>query len=178
MLRPAVSFIPDLNWLYQDRILKNEHRMYFHNPGFRWGPEITPDTWNSIQFVSHDGEKVIGYFSCRFDRNTKTAHDIEAVNFYPQCKAVFGLDLRNFAVTVFNTMGMNRMVWDVIVGNPAEQMYDRIVQRFGGRIVGTFRQSAMTPDGVLHNQKYYEMFRDDFNNNLPNSYRKGVIRHE
>ena len=43
----------------------------------------------------------------------------------------------------------NYITWNVEVGNPAEALTDYIVDKYGGRIVGTFKQDVMLPNGKL-----------------------------
>ena len=61
---------------------------------------------------------------------------------------------------LFKQYGINRAVFNVIVGNPAERLYDRICNKYGGRVIGTFNQEAKLQDGKLYDVKYYEMMRD------------------
>jgi hypothetical protein len=50
----------------------------------------------------------------------------------------------------------------VVVGNPAERLYDRVINKYGGRIVGIKEKSTKLIDGLYYDVKLYEIFKEDF----------------
>ena len=92
---------------------------------------------------------------------TNTAYEVEAINFRDK-NIEFTKDLFDFYVVLFKDFGINRMVWNILKGNPAEPLYDRLTKNFGARIVGTFKEEVRLPDGKLYDLKYYELFKKDF----------------
>jgi len=48
------------------------------------------------------------------------------------------------------------------MGNPIEKMYDKYINKYGGRIIGINKQSTKLQDGNYYDVKYYEIFRDDY----------------
>ena len=57
---------------------------------------------------------------------------------------------------------VTKIVFTVVVGNPVEPKYDRLISRYGGRIVGIHKDHVMLPDGRLYDEKVYEIFRTDY----------------
>lgn len=137
---------------------------YFHRTP--WGEfflRIEENNWEALQFVSlNEYHEVIGYLATKVDRLTKTGYDIEIMHFEPTKNPVFTQDLYNFFSMLYSDYGLNRLVWNVVVGNPVEAFYDRLVDNFGVRIVGTFKDEVLLRDGQLCDLKYYEYFKADF----------------
>ena len=59
-------------------------------------------------------------------------------------------------------VSLNDSVFSVIIGNPIEPKYDRLIEHYGGRIVGINKEHVMLPDGELYDMKFYEIFRTDY----------------
>lgn len=162
MLDLAINHAPELQAKYRATIFDERYKFYRRTPGGDFSLPIAANSWESLQFVSLDESGVIGYLSAKVNRLTKTGYDIEAIHFSPIQSPTFTQDMFNFFTALFSAFGMNRLTWSVVVGNPAESFYDRLVDSVGVRIVGTFRDEVMLPDGQLYNLKYYEHFKDDF----------------
>ena len=41
-------------------------------------------------------------------------------------------------------------------------MYDKYIEKYGGRIVGIFKEDVRLYDGEYYDHKYYEIFREEF----------------
>ena len=48
------------------------------------------------------------------------------------------------------------------MGNPIEKMYDKYINKYGGRIIGINKQSTKLQDENYYDVKYYEIFREDY----------------
>ena len=55
-----------------------------------------------------------------------------------------------------------KLNFSVVVGNPIEKSYDKLIKRYGGRIVGTREKETTLVDGNLYDVKMYELFREDY----------------
>lgn len=162
MLDLAIKHAPRLQERYLHTLGDPRFKYYRRSAGWNYRLEIYPDSWEWLQMVSLNiNGDVCGYIAAQLNRLTNTAYDVEAINFCVRNKD-FSADLFAFVDFLFREMGMNRMVWNVVVANPVEQMYDRVASYFGGRIVGTFRQDVRLPDGQLYDLKWYEVLKDDF----------------
>lgn len=121
------------------------------------------------QFVSIDphaseDKRVIGYLSCYVNINTNAIDGLGAINFVPSMygKNIFGRDLWQFVDDLLMRDKFNRLQFGVVVGNPAEAMYNKYVKKLGGRVVGIFRQSCLGAKGELLDEKVYEILRIEY----------------
>lgn len=178
MIALAIDHIPEITRLFRDHILEPRYQYFYTIPWVELGPQIWPDTANGVQFVSIEDQRVIGYLSCNFNRDTHTAYNVQVINFRFKNSKEFSRDMFRFFDIIYSRFGMNRVVVSVVVGNPVEKLYDKLAHKFHAGIIGTFHQDVMTPDGVLRDQKYYEVFKADFYETIkqtgagPDSYRK------
>lgn len=74
----------------------------------------------------------------------------------------FGRALRQVIEDCFLKFGMEVVEWCVICGNPIERSYDRMCEKLGGRIIGVRHRRALDMAGNVHNDKSYEILREDF----------------
>jgi len=161
MLDVAIRHNEELQIRYRETLFNPRYKFYL---GF---PEmlnfIPMADSGAIQMVSlNEHGAVIGYIGAKINRITKTAYDHESINFLPGKNDTFTQDIADFDLFLFNELGMDRIIWSVIIGNPVEKLYDRYVDICGTRIVGTFRNEVMLPDGQLYDLKYYEVLKEDF----------------
>jgi hypothetical protein len=141
----------------------NDKYKYF-NIGTYWDYDVKTEdnSWNRLEFVSVDkDDKVIGYLKAGIDRSSYTVSSLAIINFY-DINMTFSRDLHQFLVDIFMKYNFTKIEFSVVVGNPAEMMYDKYIAKYGGRIVGTFHKSVSLQDGKLYDVKYYEIFRDDY----------------
>lgn len=121
---------------------------------------IYHDSGEMLQMVSLDQDKLVGYFGVRFNRETNAAYDLEIIKFGDSLE--FSIDLRDFFVSLYDKFGVEKVIFSVIIGNPAERLYDNVIRTYGGRIVGTFKNDVKLYDGQLYDVKWYEIAKDDF----------------
>jgi hypothetical protein len=161
MLALAIQHAPQLQECYQRTLTDEKYRYYMHGTR-RYFIPIEPDDTNKLQYVSLGAYgNVLGLFECNLNRETMTAYEVTAIRFTPGYDPEFAADMYRFVVDViFQQYGMNRVIYNVIKGNKAESLYDRICERFGGRIVGTFSNEVRLYDGQLYDLKYYEMLKE------------------
>jgi RimJ/RimL family protein N-acetyltransferase len=67
-----------------------------------------------------------------------------------------------FITDLFNKNGFNKINFCVAIGNPAEKMYDKIVRKYGGKIVGIFKNDVRLWDGKIYDTKHYEILKEEF----------------
>lgn len=163
MLALAIQYAPQLQECYQKTLTDENYRHYMHGIR-RYFIPIEPDDSNKLQYVSLGVYgNLLGLFECCLNRDTMTASEVTAIRFTPGYDPEFAADMYRFVVDViYQQYGMNRVIFNVIIGNKAEKLYDRICERYGGRIVGTFTNEVRLFDGKLYDVKYYEMLREQF----------------
>lgn len=162
MLALAIQYAPQLQEGYQSALLNDKYRFYWQGATRSYFIPLEQSDSHKLQYVSVGAYgNVLGFFECTLNRDTMTAYNITAMRFTPHYEPEFAADMYRFVVDLlFKQYGINRAVFNVIVGNPAERLYDGICNKYGGRVIGTFNQEAKLQDGKLYDVKYYEMMRD------------------
>ena len=139
----------------------NEQYSYWVSNCWHDQYEAAKNTWDKHEFVSLDSSgKVIGYIAYEIDRNTRNVSGLSVLNFSDN-KIVFGRDLYRVMSEVFTKHAFHKIEFSVVCGNPIERSYDRLVLRFGGRIVGVIRDHCRLSDGKYRDMKMYEIMNPD-----------------
>lgn len=160
MLDLAIKHAQELQHQYLQTIGNEFYQYYRSSPDQLYFIPLADDNRQKLQYVSLDSSEVVGYIACDIDHLTRTARGLEAIRFKPSPE--FSADLYRFVDLIFDRHGMDKVVWDVVVGNPAEKYFDCLAEAYGINIVGTFHQGVMLPDGQLYDLKYYEFHKQDF----------------
>lgn len=123
---------------------------------------MATDSWNKLQFVSIDkNDNVIGYLTAYLERSMDKVTGIAAINF-KDVNVTFSKDFYKFLTDLFDIHKFNKIEWQVVIGNPAEKMYDKIINKYGGRVVGIEHESTKFDDGKYYDVKEYEILRRDY----------------
>lgn len=171
MLDLAINHVPQLQARYRETLFDERYKFYRRSPGFEYFLPIMDNCSDGVQYVSIDNGEVIGYLSVKFNRLTQTAYDLEVIKFASGYSPTFSQDMAEFDLMLFYQLGINRLVWSVVVGNPAERFYDELTNVCGVRVVGVFKNEVTLTDGQLYDLKFYELLKDDFFNAIK---QKGV----
>ena len=78
---------------------------------------------------------VIGYISYSICRQNNSITGLEIINFSNN-KAVFGRDVITALKDIFEKYNFRKIKFCVVIGNPIEKTYDKLIKKYGGRIVG------------------------------------------
>lgn len=165
MLEIAYMHKDALQVEYAKAIMKPENFYYNSGSYHSYELEVKKDSWNDIQYVSvtrsdDGGIRIDGYLCANICRQSSRVTGVQAIQFNNSFG--FSYDLLKFLESLFLEYNFRKIEWYVTVGNPAEKMYDKIAKIYGGRIIGTFREAVMLPDGDYYDHKYYEIFRQDY----------------
>ena len=161
MLQPAI--------LYEDLLLKkmikvcwfNEKYKYF-NQGFEQLEEISQSSKDAHQFVSVDNDgNICGIIFYRIDRHTRNVCGLNAASF-DENAITFGRDLLQAIDDIFVKFGFNKLNFGVVIGNPIEKTYDRLVCQAGGRVSGYYKRDAILMDGTFADVKVYEIMKEEY----------------
>ena len=57
---------------------------------------------------------------------------------------------------------MRKLEFTVVVGNPIEKTYDKLIKKYGGNIVGVKHKNCKLIDNKYYDEKIYEIFREDY----------------
>ena len=159
MLKIALSFKDELNKLFLENYLREEYKYYllstfinkesFNDKEFGWGRS---------SFVSIDDKnKILGFLSFTEEIRVCSINNISIINFIKS--NIFNLDLFKFFKYMYNLNNIQKIGWNVIVGNPVEKKYDRICKRYNGYIVGIQKREVMLNDRKFYDKKLYEILK-------------------
>ena len=145
------------------KIWFSEKYKFYNSTCFFSEWKIKEDTWSAHQFVSVRNGDVIGYISYAIDREDgNSTNNLGIINFEDKPSMTFAMDLGQALTDIFEKYNFRKLNFYVIVGNPAEKAYDKMIKRYGGRVVGYLKENARLFDGKLYDEKLYEVMREDY----------------
>jgi hypothetical protein len=113
-------------------------------------------------FVSTHNGKVIGEMGYRKALAVDKADGFYCHHFKKDNGFIFMKDLLRCVKDIFEKFGMNKFSYCVVAGNPIEAKWDKLTEKFGGRIVGIKRQEVKLQDGKIYDVKEYEVLAKDY----------------
>lgn len=162
MLDVAIKYEEELKSLFRNLWFQDKYKYYNYSIYFS-DFEIDKDSWNRHQFVSLDNEgSIIGCICYDICRETNSVRNLNIVNFTDSAKTLFGIDLKRVIVDIFERFKFNKLRFTVVIGNPIEKSYDKLINTYGGRIVGVYKDEAKLFDGGLYDVKLYEITKDEY----------------
>lgn len=166
MLVPAIKYRDELQSIYHDLWFK-ERYMYWNAGSTYYSLEIDDNTDKYHQFASVDKNgKLLGYLSYSVDRIQNDVDSISLLNFSDKPNMTFSRDIGQGLKDIFERFRFRKVSFYVVVGNPIEKSYDKLIKRYGGRIVGIQKNHVKLLDGYYHDCKLYEIFREDYFENI------------
>lgn len=161
MLVPAINYSCQLTEKFNEIWFDDKYK-YFNFASYYDSFKVDDSSWNKHQFVSIDNNgNIIGYIGYNVDRQTYSCNGLGIVNFTDN-KIIFGKDLRQALVDIFEKYKFRKLNFSVLIGNPIEKTYDKLIEKYNGRIVGIYFEDIKLMDGEFYNKKSYEIFRDDY----------------
>lgn len=116
--------------------------------------------WNKFELVSVDKNgNIIGFFSADLCRDSFGISNVHIMNFTDD-KIIFGRDLKEFFMKFVEREDIRKINFSVVIGNPIEKSYDKMIKTYGGRIVGIKEKDVKLFDGKFYDLKMYEIFTD------------------
>lgn len=146
------------------RVQYEERYKYYWNYSYRspWKPH-DHGTWNRHEFASVDRSgNVLGVLAYDIDRDDGVASNLSIISFTEDTHPIFAKDLARFLRDIFEKFHFRKLRWSVLIGNPVERHYDRLCERYGGRIVGIQYKENRIMDGTYADKKLYEIHHDDY----------------
>jgi len=168
MLDNAKKYEPELVKLFHDVALDPFY--IFQQLNFRETFKVPDTTWDGNYFVSLYGDKVIGYIEYSTNRSlTYNAHGLNILHFGTNKKETsnaeywtFGRDVMTAVKDVFERFGFKKLKFSCVTKNPIMKTYDKLIKRYGGRIVGIYKNERVLIDGKLYDIKEYEITADEY----------------
>ena len=141
--------------------------------------KLAEDTWNAHQFVSIDASgEIIGFIQYDISRTTLNCSGLGIINFSND-NLIFGKDVKRAIQDIFEKFHFNKLSFCVVVGyvflhrfhkfspglvvgNPIEEQYDKLVDKYGGRVVGVQLSQTKLIDNKFYDVKLYEISADNY----------------
>lgn len=161
MLKPAIEYKDQLE-ACDRKIWFNEKYKYFNTQG-QFGPfEVNKDSSKALEFASVNQEgEVVGYIACGIDQRTYSGNGMCIISFCDDIMT-FGADIRTAIRDLFCKYNFYKLNFSVVVGNPAEKHYDKLVNLYSGRVVGTYKDDVRLMDGKIYDLKVYEITKEEY----------------
>lgn len=161
MLDIAIKYQEKLKEMMLDTWFKDKYKYWNYHADY-CEFNIDSDTWRSHSFVSIDNNgNIIGYISYEIDRRNNQCQGLNIINFSNK-KIIFGKDVKQAITDIFERYNFRKLNFTVVVGNPIEHTYDRLIKKYGGRIVGYKKEHTKLIDGKYYDVKCYEIMREDY----------------
>ena len=162
MLKPAYPFKEKLQKKYNEILFQDKYKYFNCEIYWEYEFKLSPDSWTSLEMVSVDSKgNVIGFFRAAISRSADKVSNLGVANFY-EANPVFARDLKQFILDLLFKYNFRKIEWSVVIGNPAEQIYDRVITKYGGNITGVHKETVRMQDGKYYDMKGYEIFRSEF----------------
>lgn len=164
MLKPAIKYKDQLEKL-QSEIWFNDKYKYWNSSIYYDAIQIDDSTWCKHQFVSVVNDEVIGYIEYDILRAEHNVASLSIINFSDN-KVTFGRDLMKALKDIFEVYKFQKIKFSVIIGNPIEKSYDKLIKKYGGRIVGVYKNDAKLIDAQYYDRKLYEILASEYFNTV------------
>lgn len=121
--------------------------------------EFPPENYwkKQFAFLDKDGQ-VTGYFSYNYCAETRSLNNFGLISFIDYNPRFIQAVIEHLE-NVLSQGYINRIEFFAYEDGPANQGYQKLVKRFGGRQVGKLTKCSRLLDGKLHNTVFYEIFR-------------------
>jgi hypothetical protein len=161
MLELAKKYEEQLKQIFYDIALDSNFRWQWLIPGFEW---VAPSdkTAEKLDLVSTFNGKVLGEMGYRVEVSSRSAYHFYAAHFSKDNGFIFMKDLITCIKDIFEKYRLNKFSCSVIIGNPAEAIWDKLILQYGGRVIGYCEQDACLSDGQLYDVKWYELLAKNY----------------
>ena len=141
--------------------------------------DIQDSNWNKHQFVSlENGYNIVGYLEANIDRTIRSVDSLAIINFKKTWSPTFSKDLKEFVFLLFFRYNYEKINFFTNTNTRNEKIYDKFVNRYGGRIVGTFMRHKMLQSGIIVDCKHYEITKEAFKNKAEKLHPKEIKKYE
>lgn len=164
MLELAYHNREELKSKFIDIAFNEKYKYWDSSTYIDYEPEVAKSSYEKIQYVSKQNGKIIGYLSASVNVVCGYISNLSVVNFYDK-NIEFSKDFYKFLTDLFIKFKFYKVGFLVVIGNPAERMYDRFIKKYDGRVIGTFVKDTKLWTGEYCDTKCYEIFRENFMKN-------------
>ena len=163
MLKPAILYKEQVQEKGKVVLQYPERYMFWNNSSYLTYTDFSlddKDEWIWIKRVSVDSnDKVLGYLTAEVCRFTDDVVSLCFMNFnLGTISITFVRDMERFLMSLLDIY--RKVSFSVVVGNPAERLYDKVIEKYHGRIVGVKKQDVRLIDGKYYDLKLYEILKE------------------
>lgn len=150
-----------------DRFVKDfeneEYLKYYTNSTYNNGFHCADSTWAEIGRASVDEKgELLGFIRADLYREDRIVSNIVLLNMTKKPNVTFARDTYEFLAELFDKYSFHKIKFTVTIGNPAEKIYDKIIEQFNGRVAGIAKDEVMLYDYKYYDQKLYEILKEDY----------------
>jgi len=160
MLDVAIKYTDKLKIKFANTMFNDKYK-YYYNSSYRNEYKPEDSSWNKHEFVSIYNNDILGYMAYSIKRETYSANSLCIINF-TEPNIIFSKDLKKLLTDIFEKFNFMKLNFGVTVGNTIEASYDKMIKKYGGRIVGIYKEEDKLIDGTYADSKVYEIFREDY----------------
>lgn len=162
MLDVALKYIDELKKLYINTWHQDKYK-YYNYQCFWKMPTFDESTWDGHDFVSLNKKgEIVGAIGYSINRPTESVCGLGIINFTDTNDVTFGKDVIQAIKDIFEKYNFRKLSCCVVIGNPIEKTYDKLIPKYGGRIVGIEKQETKLCDNRYYDVKRYEILREDY----------------
>lgn len=156
MLKNALLYKDELLKKYSNIMYDLDYQFYGGGNGLHL-PLLPDNTYENHNFVSVDeNDNVIGYISYHVDYAAMSCCNFGIMSF-DRGNRNFTKDVFKAIDDIFTKYHMNRLDFWCFIDNPIRPTYQKLVEKYGGRVVGTLTDTAKLLDGELHSSIIFEL---------------------
>lgn len=160
MIELAIKHEVALQHLFLEYAFDESFKYYFCY-SYRRRYTAPDSTWERLEYAVIERGEVVGLLGYSIDRDSLIATDFSAINFRGSSLA-FSKALIKVINDLFVVFKFRKLRFSVEIGNPIEASYDRMVNKYGGRICGVWIAENKLFDGTITDRKWYEIMREDY----------------
>ena len=159
MLEPAILYKEEIIYKLRCTWLDEQYK-YLYCDAYVDDWKIEESNWLYTQLVSIYDGKIVGYIQYKNDRQSNNVSSFVIVGF--ENDARFIRDIQQAVDDIFNRFHFNKMHFSAIPENPAAKIYDKYIEKLGGRVVGIYEKEWKCSDNKFYDKKLYEIMRYNY----------------
>jgi hypothetical protein len=166
MLDIAKKYEDKLKLLFSD-IAFNDRYKFASLSSYRDEYKSSDSTWSQHEFASVDGNgNILGYLKYSICRDSNSVYGLHIVNFQDKPSIIFARDLKQFLTDIFDKFKFRKISFNCVVDNPIYNSYLKIIERYGGRLVGFQIKQDKLIDGEYYDRALFEIMRENYLNKI------------
>ena len=166
MLQPAILYKEEVSYKLHCTWLDEQYK-YLYCDGYVDDWKIEESNWLYTQLVSIYDDKILGYIQYKNNRQSNNVCGLVIVGF--ENDARFVRDIVQAIDDIFNRFDFNKLNFSAVPENPAAKIYDKYIERLGGRVVGIYEKDWKCWDNKFYDRKIYEIMKSNYHS----LYRRG-----